>query len=310
MRAVDGVNLELRRGETLALIGESGCGKSTLARLLCSLLEPTAGHVRFNDRDLASLRRRELRQLRQDLQIVFQDPFASLDPRMSVAGIVGEPLANFGARPAVRESRVRELLQLVGLGPDVARRRPHELSGGQRQRVGIARALALEPSVVICDEPVSALDVSIQAQIINLLAQLKHSLGLTYLFISHDLGVVRHLADRVAVMYLGAIVEVADADDLFARPAHPYTRALLDAVPLPDPRVEQRRRRPALSGEPPSSTELASGCRFRTRCPIAQVPGRCQDEEPLLGSTGVGASSCACHFHGTPSDVTDQTEEA
>ena len=302
--AVDGVSLDVHRGGTLGLIGESGCGKSTLARLIAGLVPPTAGRVVFDGHDLARVGERELRRLRRHLQIIFQDPFSSLNPRMKVASIVAEPLANLGGGREGRRRRVLELLMEVGLDANLADRYPHELSGGQRQRVGIARALAPSPSLVVCDEPVSGLDVSIQAQIINLLRRLQRQMNLTYVFVSHDLGVVRHLCDRVAVMYLGKIVEIAPVAELYDRPQHPYTRALIDAVPVPDPRVKVAPRGVLLEGEPPSPLSPPSGCRFHTRCPIARVPGICADEEPPLQSHGRVGHTAACHFAGELATVT------
>jgi len=298
VRAVDGVSLEVRHGETLGLIGESGCGKSTLARVITQLVPPTSGTVVFEGQDLGRLSGRALRGVRRRLQMVFQDPFASLDPRMTVGAIVAEPLANFGLRREARRSRVAELLELVQLGPQAARRYPHEFSGGQRQRIGIARALALNPSLLVCDEPVSALDVSIQAQIINLFADLQRDLGLTYVFIAHDLAVIGHLADRVAVMYLGKIVELGRVADVYQRPQHPYTKALVEAIPVADPLLERTRRPPPLRGEMPSPLGPRAGCRFHTRCPIARVPGVCKDEEPELCAHGQPGQRAACHFAG------------
>ncbi len=291
VHAVENVSLTINRGETFALVGESGCGKSTTGRLLLRLIEPTQGRILYGGRDLAQLSPDALRQHRRDLQIIFQDPFGSLNPRMSVGKIIAEPLVIHGVGDGrAREARVHELLRLVGLAPEHARRYPHEFSGGQRQRIGIARALALEPKFIVCDEPVSALDVSIQAQVINLMQDLQRRLGLTYLFISHNLAVVRQIANRVAVMYLGRIVETAATDELFANPQHPYTKALLSAVPVADP--DRPRNRTLLHGDVPSPLAPPSGCRFHTRCPIAEA--RCRTDEPMPHSVGV-AHEVACH---------------
>ena len=295
IRAVDGVSLTIERGETLGLVGESGCGKSTLGRAILRLYEPTGGRILFDGRDISHLDEAELRPLRRRMQMVFQDPYASLNPRHSVARIVGEPLRahNLG-RGQVAQQRVRELLDIVGLPPDALTRYPHEFSGGQRQRIGVARALAVNPDLVVADEPVSALDVSIQAQILNLLESLQQDFELTYLFIAHDLAVVRHISDRLAVMYLGAVAEVSPADELYSSPLHPYTISLLSAVPIPDPVVERARRPILLQGDLPSPANPPAGCRFHTRCPYVQ-PTRCRDERPPVRLVE-GAHGVACHW--------------
>jgi oligopeptide/dipeptide ABC transporter ATP-binding protein len=302
IRAVDGVSLEIQRGETLGLVGESGCGKSTVGRAILRLYRPTDGRVVFDGRDISKLGESDLRPLRRRMQIVFQDPFASLTPRHSVSRIVGEPLRAHGlASGRQLTGRVRELLEIVGLPRDAGGRYPHEFSGGQRQRIGIARALALNPDFIVCDEPVSALDVSIQAQIINLLEELQDELGLTIIFIAHDLSVVRHVCDRIAVMYLGKIVEMADADALFEHPRHPYTGALLSAVPVPDPRLAKGKNRQVLGGDVPSPTNPPAACRFHTRCPKAK-DGVCNVEEPLL-EVKDGGNLAACHFPLTDQEI-------
>ena len=295
IRAVDGLSFDIYEGETLGLVGESGCGKSTTGRTVLQLYRPTEGSVFFENDDLAMMKGEALRRQRRKMQMIFQDPYASLNPRMTVGNIVGEPLeVHSVASGKERQERVQELLQLVGLNPYFVNRYPHEFSGGQRQRIGVARALALNPSFIVCDEPISALDVSIQAQVVNLLEDLQQDLGLTYLFIAHDLSMVRHISDRVAVMYLGKIVELTDRDTLYAEPAHPYTEALLSAVPIPDPSVEEKRQRIILQGDVPSPANPPEGCNFSTRCPrVMQI---CQEQEPEFVEIAPG-HWCACHLN-------------
>ncbi|MCX6084906.1 MAG: dipeptide ABC transporter ATP-binding protein [Caldiserica bacterium] len=294
LKAVDDVSFDVGRGETVGLVGETGCGKTTVGRTIVGLYKPTAGAITYCDQNLCVLTNEAMRKVRSKLQMIFQDPYASLNPRMTVGNIIGEPMDIFSIGTlAERRERVQELLRTVGLNPEHANRFPHEFSGGQRQRIGIARALAMNPEFIIADEPISALDVSIQAQIVNMLEDLQQNLGLTYLFIAHDLAMVKHISDRVIVLYLGKVVEVDESKDIYRHPLHPYTKALLSAVPIPDPRIEMQRQRIVLKGDLPSPVNPPSGCHFRTRCPIAQPI--CAEQQPELRDMGSG-HMVSCHF--------------
>jgi len=310
VQAVDGISFEVRPGETLGIVGESGCGKSTTARLVMRLMAPTSGSIRFDGREIAGARGADLKELRRQMQMIFQDPYSSLNPRKTIGTIIGEPYAIHGLHPEPgrRKRAVQEIMDIVGLNPEHFNRYPHEFSGGQRQRIGVARALALRPKLIIADEPVSALDVSIQAQILNLLRDLQTEFGITLVFIAHDLSVVRHMCDRIAVMYLGKIVELASSEELYAHPRHPYTGALLSAVPVADPRLAAQKKRQILAGDVPSPTNPPPACRFHTRCPKA-VAGHCDTDEPLLDPKD-GGNLAACHYPLTDAEVAERVPTA